>query len=243
MVKRLFDIIFSFLGLIIFSPLLLLFIFLTWFQDFKSPFYIAPRVGKNGKMFSMVKLRTMVVNADNTGVDSTASDDARITPVGQIIRRYKMDELTQLWNVLIGQMSLVGPRPQVKRDVDIYTDIEKNLLSIRPGITDFSSIVFADESDILTGMEDPDLAYNQLIRPWKSRLGLIYAEQRTLWIDIKLIVATVMSVIARNKALKTVHNVLKKICNDDEVLVISLRNSELVPSPPPGADDIVQQRN
>ena len=158
----------------------------------------------------MVKLRTMVVNADNTGVDSTASDDARITPVGQIIRRYKMDELTQLWNVLIGQMSLVGPRPQVKRDVDIYTDIEKNLLSIRPGITDFSSIVFADESDILTGMEDPDLAYNQLIRPWKSRLGLIYAEQRTLWIDIKLIVATVMSVIARNKALKTVHNVLKK---------------------------------
>ncbi len=191
----------------------------------------------------MVKLRTMVVNADNTGVDSTASDDARITPVGQIIRRYKMDELTQLWNVLIGQMSLVGPRPQVKRDVDIYTDIEKNLLSIRPGITDFSSIVFADESDILTGMEDPDLAYNQLIRPWKSRLGLIYAEQRTLWIDIKLIVATVMSVIARNKALKTVHNVLKKICNDDEVLVISLRNSELVPSPPPGADDIVQQRN
>lgn len=80
----------------------------------------------------MVKLRTMVVNADNTGVDSTASDDARITPVGQIIRRYKMDELTQLWNVLIGQMSLVGPRPQVKRDVDIYTDIEKNLLVYTP---------------------------------------------------------------------------------------------------------------
>ena len=193
-------------------------------------------------MFPMVKLRTMVVNADKSGVDSTSTDDKRITFIGQTIRRFKIDELTQLWNVFLGQMSLVGPRPQVERDVDIYTSEERYLLDVRPGITDFASIVFADEGSILAGRVDPDLAYNQLIRPWKSRLGLLYACHRTLWIDIKLIVATILAVLARNKALRMVHKMLIDLDADHELLTVCSRNTELNPAPPPGADEIVQSR-
>jgi len=193
-------------------------------------------------MFPMVKLRTMVVNADKSGVDSTSTDDKRITSFGQTIRRFKIDELTQLWNVSLGQMSLVGPRPQVERDVDIYTSEERHLLDLRPGITDFASIVFADEGSILAGRVDPDLAYNQLIRPWKSRLGLLYACHRTLWIDIKLIVATILAVLARNKALRMVHKMLIDLDADHELLTVCLRNTELTAAPPPGTDEIVQSR-
>ena len=159
--KRLFDIFTSFFGLLLMSPILLTFMYLVYRQDKHSPFYIARRVGKDGVAFKMVKIRSMSVNADKSGVDSTSLDDVRITTVGHKIRKYKLDEFTQLWNVLIGEMSLVGPRPNVKRDTDLYTDIEKKLLSVRPGITDFSSIVFSDEGEILEGMKDPDLSYNR----------------------------------------------------------------------------------
>ena len=121
--------------------------------------------------FSIIKLRSMIVNADKNKVDSTAEDDVRITWVGHFVRKFKIDELTQLINVLFGNMSLVGPRPNVKAETDIYTPIEKKLLSFKPGIADFSSIVFSDEGKILKNSIDPDLEYNQLIRPGKSRLG------------------------------------------------------------------------
>ena len=172
--KRFFDIVFSSILLILFSFPLLFMSFLIWVQDFKSPLYLAPRVSKGGGTFTMVKLRSMISNADISGVDSTKSDDMRITKVGSIVRKFKLDELSQLINVLNGTMSFVGPRPQVQRDVDLYTNKEKIILSARPGITDFSSIVFSDEGDILEGSEDPDLSYNQLIRPWKSRLAIFY---------------------------------------------------------------------
>ena len=193
-------------------------------------------------MFPMVKLRTMVVLADKSGVDSTSMDDKRITFIGQTIRRFKIDELTQLWNVFLGQMSLVGPRPQVERDVNIYTSEERHLLDVRPGITDFASIVFADEGSILAGRVDPDLAYNQLIRPWKSRLGLVYFQHRTLWIDFKLIVATILAVLARNKALQMTFKMLVHLDADHELLTVCLRNTELTAAPPPGTDEIVQSR-
>ena len=119
----------------------------------------------------------MIVKADQTGVDSTAGDDKRITPIGRLVRKLKLDELSQLWNVLKGDMSLVGPRPNVPREVALYTSDENKLLEIRPGITDLSSIIFADEGDILHGAEDPDLRYHQIIRPWKSRLGLLYVKK------------------------------------------------------------------
>ena len=133
---------------------------LIWIHDFHSPFYIAPRVGKSGQVFNMVKLRSMVVHADKTGVDSTSSSDPRITPIGHIVRKFKLDEFTQLWNVLKGDMSLVGPRPNVKRETDLYTRVEKGLLSVCPGITDFSSIVFSDENEMLRDSKDPDIDYN-----------------------------------------------------------------------------------
>ena len=157
MMKRCMDIIFSALGLAVASFILIPTLILVWWQDKHSPFYIAQRVGKGGHLFKMIKIRSMIVNAEKTGVDSTAANDNRITAVGHFIRRYKLDELSQLWNVLRGDMSLVGPRPNVKRDTDLYTSTEKRLLTVKPGITDFASIVFADEADILKDYPDPTL--------------------------------------------------------------------------------------
>ena len=240
--KRLFDIVFSFFGLIILSPMLIIFMYLVYRQDKESPFYIAPRVGKNGDMFNMIKLRSMSINADKSGVDSTSVDDIRITSLGHKIRRYKLDEFTQLWNVLMGDMSLVGPRPNVKIETDLYTDIEKNLLSIRPGITDFSSIVFSDEGEILEGKIDPNLAYNQLIRPWKSRLGLAYVKNQTLLLDVQLIFYTVVAIISKKIALNWISGQLEKMNVDMKVIDISKRDVELYPFPPPGANEVVSVR-
>ena len=158
MIKRIFDILFSLSGLLFFSPILIFFLISVWRFDKKSPLYISPRIGKNSKIFNLIKIRTMTVDADKKGISSTSDNDIRIIPVGQKIRKYKIDELTQLFNVLIGNMSLVGPRPNVKSEVDLYTEIEKKLLSVKPGITDFSSIVFSDEGKILENKENPDLS-------------------------------------------------------------------------------------
>jgi lipopolysaccharide/colanic/teichoic acid biosynthesis glycosyltransferase len=242
MIKRLVDILASLFGLLITSPILLPVMFLVWKEDKKSPFYIAPRSGRNGTIFKMVKLRSMVVDADKTGVDSTSGNDMRITPIGHKIRRYKLDELVQLWNVLIGDMSLVGPRPNVKTETDLYTDVEKELLLVRPGITDFSSIVFSDEGEILEGRDDPDLAYNQLIRPWKSRLGLIYIKNQSLLLDLQLVLYTVVAIISKQKALIWVAEKLSKLNVDADTIKISKRKVSLYPFPPPGSDQIVTER-
>ncbi len=242
MIKRIFDILMSFFGLLVTSPILLLAMFLVWKEDKKPPFYIASRSGRNDTTFKMVKLRSMVVDADKSGVDSTSGNDMRITPIGHKIRKYKLDELIQLWNVLIGDMSLVGPRPNVKTETNLYTDVERGLLSVRPGITDFSSIVFSDEGDILEGRDDPDLSYNQLIRPWKSRLGLIYIENQSLFLDIQLIFYTVVAIVSKQKALNWISEQLKRMNIDKNIISISRRNIELYPFPPPGSDEIVSAR-
>ena len=183
-----------------------------------------------------------MVRADKTGVDSTGANDPRITRVGRFIRSYKLDELTQLWNVLWGEMSLVGPRPQVKRDADLYTPEERRLLTVRPGITDFSSIVFADEGEILKNEPDPDLAYNQLIRPWKSRLGLFYIDNRNFWLDLNLLVTTVVAVISRDTALRRVSSLLGRLGAPPGLVQVALRKQRLVPQPPPGSDQILMSR-
>ncbi len=240
--KRIFDFILALIGLIISSPILIPVIFLVWIQDWHSPFYIASRVGRDEKQFKMLKLRSMIVNADKSGVDSTSSNDKRITGVGRFIRKYKLDELSQLWNVLIGDMSLVGPRPNVKRETDLYTIEEKKLLTVRPGITDFSSIVFSDEGEILKDQQDPDIAYNQLIRPGKSMLGVFYIEKRNFIIDIKLIYLTAIAIISKEKALNSLVVILKKLGTTDLLIQIASRKSQLVPMPPPGAKKIVTNR-
>jgi len=242
MIKRLVDILASFFGLLIFSPILLPVMFLVWKEDGKSPFYIASRSGKNSTTFRMVKLRSMVIDADKSGVASTSGNDMRITPIGQKIRKYKLDELVQLWNVLIGDMSLVGPRPNVKYETDLYTKVERELLSVKPGITDLSSIVFSDEGDILEGKDNPDLAYNQLIRPWKSRLGLIYIENQSFVLDIKLIIYTAVAIISKQRALNWVVYQLTRMNVDSDIIHISKREVELYPFPPPGSGQIVAER-
>jgi len=240
--KRILDFLLSLIGLIISSPVLGPVIFLVWIQDWHSPFYIAPRVGKGERPFKMVKLRSMIINADKSGVDSTSSNDRRITGVGRFIRKYKLDELSQLWNVLIGDMSLVGPRPNVKRETDLYTLEEKQLLSVKPGITDFSSIVFSDEGDILKDHDDPDIAYNQLIRPGKSMLGLFYISNRTFFIDLKLIYLTVIAIISKEKALKSLVSILSDLNASSLLIDIAKREKDLIPMPPPGAKNIVTNR-
>jgi lipopolysaccharide/colanic/teichoic acid biosynthesis glycosyltransferase len=242
MMKRLFDILASLGGLILTAPLLIPVCVLIWLQDFASPFYIAPRVGKNGKIFKMVKLRSMVTNADKSGVDSTGANDKRITPIGKFVRSYKLDELSQLWNVLKGDMSLVGPRPNVQREVNLYTDAESRLLNVRPGITDISSIVFADEGEILKDSVDPDIAYNQLIRPWKSRLGLLYVENSSLALDLKLIFLTIVAIISREQALAGVQKILDELGAPETVKRAAKRQEKLTPCPPPGAQAVVMSR-
>lgn len=229
--KRLIDFFLSLIGLILLSPVLSIVCFLVWKQDFNSPFYIAPRVGKNGKSFKMTKLRSMVVNADKSGVESTSSDDARITPIGNFIRTYKLDELTQLWNVLKGDMSLVGPRPQTEAGVNVYSELEKHLLDVRPGITDISSIVFADEGEILKNSPNPDYDYDILIRPWKSRLGLLYVDNHSVFLDIQLVLLTILTIINRKSALEKLSMIVAKLTTDPDLQRVVLRTETLKPRP------------
>jgi lipopolysaccharide/colanic/teichoic acid biosynthesis glycosyltransferase len=231
--KRVFDILVSFFGLLFILPVLFFFMCLIYFQDKKSPLYIASRVGKNGKIFNMIKLRSMIVDADKNGVNSTSLKDSRITLVGHKIRKYKLDEFTQLWNVLIGDMSLVGPRPNLKNETDLYTDFEKELITIKPGITDFASIVFSDEGKILENKEDPNLAYNQLIRPWKSRLGLVYIKKKNLIIDFQIILYSIISLFDRQKALNWVSYKLRQFNVNPNLIELSKRKSDLYPFYPP----------
>ena len=240
--KRLFDVFVAVIGLIVASPILLLFMLLVFLQDFHSPFYMANRVGRGGRDFTLVKLRSMLIGADKSGVDSTAQNDPRITRIGQRIRSYKLDELPQLWNVLTGQMSLVGPRPQVRRDVDLYTEVEMGLLTVRPGITDLASIVFSDEGEILKDHEDPDLGYNQLIRPWKSRLALVNIRHSSLTLDLKIIFLTAVAIVSKDRALDGIQKILADLDVDEEIRAVASRDNPLEPSVPPGASEVVQSR-
>lgn len=230
--KRLFDVAASLGGLVVLSPVLIVLMVLVWRQDGHSPIYKGVRAARNGGTFKMNKLRSMVVHADKTGVESTGATDTRITPLGHFIRRWKIDEVTQLWNVLKGDMSLVGPRPNTVKAVNGYTERERGLLAVRPGITDFASIVFSDEGEIIKDAEDPDDAYDKLIRPWKSRLGLIYAENANVLLDIKLIWLTIVAIIDKPTALKGVQRELHRLGVDDEVIAVSRRDRPLVPAVP-----------
>ena len=232
----------SLIGIIVLMPLIIIFSLLIWLQDFKSPFYIADRVGKYGKLFKMIKFRSMIVNASSSGVESTAEDDNRITNIGKVVRKFKIDEIPQLFNVFMGQMSFVGPRPNVLNETNLYSKVENKILTVRPGITDFSSIVFSDEGDILKGSKNPDLRYNQIIRPWKSRLAIIYIENQSLLIDIKLIIWTVLGIINKRLVLKNITNFLINIDCDQKLINACKRDKELEPFPPPGFNNIINSR-
>ncbi|MFN5824596.1 MAG: sugar transferase [Sphingomonadales bacterium] len=228
MVRRFLDIFVSAMGLLLLSLPLVIILFLVWRQDRHSPFYVAERAGKDGVPFRMVKIRSMVINADKSGVESTSANDNRITPLGHFIRRWKVDELSQLWNVLTGDMSLVGPRPNTLNEVSTYTEEERELLSVRPGITDFSSIVFSDEGDILKHSTDPDRDYTQLIRPWKSQMGLCYVRNYSMLLDIGLILLTLLALFDKSRAHRGVSLILKRLGSSDKLIAVSRRDVPLV---------------
>ncbi|MEU4692644.1 GNAT family N-acetyltransferase [Actinoplanes sp. NPDC023714] len=194
-VKRAMDVAVATAVLTVTSPAALLVAWRIKREDGGPIFYKGTRIGRYGKPFAMLKFRSMVIDAARLGGPSTADDDPRLTAVGRTLRRWKLDELPQMWNVLIGEMSLVGPRPQVPSDVRRYTAEEMRLLDVRPGVTDWASIVFHDEGAILAGHEDVDRAYDDLIRPGKIALGLAYVENRGLGTDLKILGLTALALI------------------------------------------------
>lgn len=224
-------------------PILIVALLAVYLQDGKNPIYSPWRVGKNGIPFRMYKLRTMVVGADKNKVDTTGANDVRITKVGHFLRKYKLDELPQLWNIFLGQMSLVGPRPQIDREVALYTEMEKGLLAARPGITDFSSIVFSDLGEIVANSPDPNIAYNQLVRPWKSRLGLFYIEKSSVPLDIAIIILTGVAIFSKKLAFSGVCWLLTKLDAPHQLVTICRRDQPLLPTPPLGSDEVVSSRN
>ena len=235
MSKRLIDIVFSVAILVVAAPVVLAAMLLIWSYDHRSPIYWAPRVGCGGRNFRMAKLRTMTVDADRIGGSSTSRSDGRVTPPGRLLRRWKIDELPQVWNVLLGQMSLVGPRPNLRLGgVDRYTREEMRLLDARPGITDLASIVFSDEADILDGAPDPDALYDRVIRPWKNRLGLLYLDRRTLGIDLRILALTGLAILSRPAALRGVDRILADLQVEEALRGVCRRQDPLPWAAPPG---------
>jgi len=192
--KRVFDIIIPAMGLIILSPLLLGIAWCIHREDGGPVFYRGERVGKDGVPFRIFKFRTMVVHADKIGGSSTPEEDPRITRIGKLLRQSKLDEVPQLLNVCKGEMSLVGPRPQVPWVVKLYTPEELRVLKVRPGITDFASIVFKNEGKILSGSLTPDADYFAKIHPLKMQLALDYVNNQSLALDLKIILKTIIKI-------------------------------------------------
>jgi len=192
---RFFDILFSFIGLIILTPFFLIISFLVVCTPLGTVFYKQIRVGKNSKDFVLYKFRTMKTGSDRKGLLTVGDNDSRITNIGRFLRKYKLDELPQLWNVLKGDMSLVGPRPEVRKYVNLYNEEQKRVLSVRPGITDYASIAFVDENRILALSKDPEKEYIETIMPKKLELNLRYLENRSVKEYFKILLLTVRSII------------------------------------------------
>lgn len=205
MFKRIFDITCSLTGFIISLPLLIVLSILVKLSSPGSIIYKQERVGKNGKRFTFYKFRTMYINSVNDHLITIGDDDTRITPIGRFLRKYKLDELLQFVNVLSGDMSIVGPRPEVPKYVSLYTEEQREVLSVRPGITDVASIKFANENDLLANTEDPDKFYIEEIMPQKIELCRKYIKEQSFFLDLKIIFKTFF-VIIRKKSSGTKNN-------------------------------------
>jgi len=193
--KRVFDVGCCVVGLIVLAPFLLL-IALLIRTDSKGPIlYVQERIGLNGRPFYIFKFRTMAIDADKKGLLTVGGKDPRVTRFGYYLRRFKLDELPQLFNVLKGDMSLVGPRPEVKKYVDLYNSSQREVLTVKPGITDYASIVFVDENDILAKSADPEQAYIQEIMPAKLALNRKYIDEKGLLTDFRIILKTLLRII------------------------------------------------
>lgn len=193
--KRLFDILSSAIALILLSPLLIV-IAVAIITDSKGGvFYKQKRIGKNGKAFMLYKFRSMRSGADRKGLITVGSNDDRTTKVGRFIRKYKLDELPQLINILKNEMSVVGPRPEVEKYVQLYTAEQRKVLSVKPGLTDLASLAYINENEILGRAKDPEKTYVEQIMPAKLRLNLEYIEKQSFWFDLKIIAKTLMRIV------------------------------------------------
>ena len=192
---RLFDIVFSGIGLILLSPMFLILYVLIRLESRGGGFYSQERIGRNGKPFRLYKFRSMRKDADKAGLITVGGRDPRITRMGYFIRKYKLDELPQLWNVFIGDMSLVGPRPEVKKYTDLYTEEQRRVLSVRPGITDWASIEYVDENEILGKADDPDKAYVEQIMPDKIRYNMRWIDNQGVAEYFKIIFTTFWRIV------------------------------------------------
>ncbi|MBQ9392876.1 MAG: sugar transferase [Oscillospiraceae bacterium] len=191
--KRAFDVVFAALGLLVTSPILLLAAAAVGLSSPGGVLFCQKRIGRGEKPFTIYKFRSM--RKDNAGLKITTGSDARITPVGRVLRKTKVDELPQLWNVLKGDMSFVGPRPEVEEYTRLYTPQQRQIFLVRPGITDPASIAYRNENELLTGSDDPNRTYVEEIMPRKIELGLAYIEQISLGYDIRLICRTLLAVV------------------------------------------------
>tara|TARA_B100001741_G_scaffold82423_1_gene66890 strand:+ start:4652 stop:5239 length:588 start_codon:yes stop_codon:yes gene_type:complete len=190
MIKRTFDFCSSLIGLLVLSPLLILFSIAIKISSSGPVFFLQKRVGKDGKLFTLIKFRSMIVEHDNIST-ATARGDARITKIGEFLRKYKLDELPELWNVLKGEMSLVGPRPDVPGYADKLVGRDRDILKLRPGITGAASIKYVNEEEILASQENPQKYNDEVIFPDKVKVNLDYYENQSFWLDIKIIFATI----------------------------------------------------
>ncbi len=193
MVKRIFDVLASTIGLIILSPLFLLISLAIKLESKGKIFYLQKRVGLNGREFKLIKFRSMYENSDKKGL-LTIGDDNRITKVGKFLRKYKLDELPQLINVIKGEMSIVGPRPEVRKYVEQYTEEQKKVLSVKPGITEFASIEYRNENELLAKSKNPEKTYIEKIMPQKLNLNLKYVRERGMITDLKIIFLTLKKI-------------------------------------------------
>ncbi len=232
--KNIIDLIFAFVLVFPITLICLplsLFIFL---EDYRNPIFSAERVGYRAVSFKLFKLRSMIKNASEFKTNSTKENDFRITKIGKIIRKYKLDELTQIINVINGSMSFVGPRPNTFREgVELYTKSEMGLLSVKPGITDLASIVFSDEAKILSKSKDPDKDYNLIIRPWKSRLGLLYIKNCSLSLDLLILVLTPLAIFKKDLALNIICKKLKQFKASEELIKVCSRKEKIKLISPP----------
>lgn len=195
--KRIFDIIFSSVGLIVLSPLLIIISLLIITESRGGVFYVQIRVGKNVEDFPLYKFRTMYVHETDQKLLTIGDHDARVTRIGYWLRKYKLDELPQLLNVLKGHMSLVGPRPEVRKYVNLYNDEQLMVLSVKPGITDWASIRFSNESELLEKAEDPESFYVHELIGLKINQNLEYINKHNLWTDFKIILLTLKKIAIR----------------------------------------------
>ena len=192
---RLFDIFFSTLGLIILFPFFIVFYLLIRIESKGGAFYIQERIGKNGKPFGLYKFRSMRIGSDAEGLLTVGERDNRITRIGYVLRKTKIDELPQLLNVLKGDMSLVGPRPEVRKYTDMYTEEQRKVLCVRPGITDYASIEYVNENELLSKADDPERMYIEKVMPDKIKLNMKYLEHYTVGEYFKIIFLTFKSLV------------------------------------------------